>query len=221
MNQLNQHFKRSLCCLMCLLGISLLDVQETKAKDTLDQSLQSRYLQAQTSSTDQSFGQTVKLNSATVNSDGLSLKDGDLQTNVAFSTNANRNILGLLINEVADSNITKHSSVASLPIDIPTTIDGLSFNGYGQLVIQASRAITYRSRLDLANNIYSVTVPATRISSQLRRPILGANSPIEQIRLNQVGDSVVISIKTIAGWQIKETPRTDAQAIALQLVSVV
>ncbi|MFN9857578.1 MAG: hypothetical protein ACK556_05600, partial [Pseudanabaena sp.] len=199
MNQLNQHFKRSLCCLMCLLGISLLDVQETKAKDTLDQSLQSRYLQAQTSSTDQSFGQTVKLNSATVNSDGLSLKDGDLQTNVAFSTNANRNILGLLINEVADSNITKHSSVASLPIDIPTTIDGLSFNGYGQLVIQASRAITYRSRLDLANNIYSVTVPATRISSQLRRPILGANSPIEQIRLNQVGDSVVISIKTIAG----------------------
>lgn len=206
---------------MCLLGISLLDVQETKAKDTLDQSLQSRYLQAQTSSTDQSFGQTVKLNSATVNSDGLSLKDGDLQTNVAFSTNANRNILGLLINEVADSNITKHSSVASLPIDILTTIDGLSFNGYGQLVIQASRAITYRSSLDLANNIYSVTVPATRISSQLRRPILGANSPIEQIRLNQVGDSVVISIKAIAGWQIRETPRTDAQAIALQLVSVV
>ena len=163
----------------------------------------------------------MKLNSATVNSDGLSLKDGDLQTNVAFSTNANQNILGLLINEVADSNITKHSSVASLPIDIPTTIDGLSFNGYGQLVIQASRAITYRSSLDLANNIYSVTVPATRISSQLRRPILGANSPIEQIRLNQVGDSVVISIKAIAGWQIRETPRTDAQASALQLVSVV
>ncbi len=118
------------------------------------------------------------------------------------------------------SDTTKNPSVASLPIDIPTTIDGLSFNGYGQLVIQASRAITYRSSLDLANNIYSFTVPATRISAQLRRPILGANSPIEQIRLNQVGESVVISIKTISGWQIRETPRTNAQAIALQLVSV-
>ncbi len=103
---------------------------------------------------------------------------------------------------------------------LPTTIDGLSFNGYGQLVIQASRAIAYRSSLDLANNTYNFTIPATRISSQLRRPILGANSPIEQIRLNQVGDAVVISVKTIAGWQILETVRTNPQAIALQLNSV-
>lgn len=180
---------------MCLLGISLLDVQETKAKDALDRSLQKRYLKAQASSTEQTV-------------------------NVSPSTHVSQNILGLQINEGTNISTTKNSSVASLPIDIPTTIDGLSFNGYGQLVIQASRAITYRSSLDLANNIYSVTVPATRISSQLRRPILGANSPIEQIRLNQVGDSVVISIKTIAGWQIRETPRTNAQAIALQLVSV-
>jgi len=103
---------------------------------------------------------------------------------------------------------------------LPTTIDGLSFNGYGQLVIQASRAIAYRSSLDLANNTYSFTIPATRISSQLRRPILGSNSPIEQIRLNQVGDAVVVSVKTIAGWQILETVRTNPQAIALQLNSV-
>jgi N-acetylmuramoyl-L-alanine amidase len=103
---------------------------------------------------------------------------------------------------------------------LPTTIDGLSFNGYGQLVIQASRAIAYRSSLDLANNTYNFTIPATQISSQLRRPILGSNSPIEQIRLNQVGDAVVISVKTIAGWQIVETVRTNPQAIALQLNSV-
>jgi N-acetylmuramoyl-L-alanine amidase len=267
---------------MCLLGSNLLYVQETKAKDALDQSLQKSSLQAQILSS----GQTLKLSNTQVNSDGLSFKDGIPQLNVSRSINAKRNILGLQINddtrqspdfslpvnldgvrpltvsefqkppEIARlgfdldnpqpktwqsssdtdqgvlmmqpmtgsssvaNNTTKNPSIASLPIDIPTTIDGLSFNGYGQLVIQASRAITYRSSLDLANNIYSVTVPATRISAQLRRPILGANSPIEQIRLNQVGESVVISIKTISGWQIRETPRTNAQAIALQLVSV-
>jgi len=103
---------------------------------------------------------------------------------------------------------------------LPTTINGLSFNGYGQLVIDASQAITYRSSLDLANNTYSLTIPATRISSQLRRPVLGANSPIEQIRLNQLGDAVVVSVKTVAGWQISEISRTNPQVIALQLTSV-
>jgi len=120
----------------------------------------------------------------------------------------------------------RSEDVAQLPrpvgvsSSLPTTIDGLSFNGYGQLVIQASRAVAYRSSLDLANNTYNFTIPATRISSQLRRPILGSNSPIEQIRLNQVGDAVVVSVKTIAGWQIRETVRTNPQIIALLLNSV-
>jgi N-acetylmuramoyl-L-alanine amidase len=111
--------------------------------------------------------------------------------------------------------------VVPLPVanNLPATIDGLVFNGYGQLVIQASRAIAYRSNFDLANNTYTFTIPAVRISAQLRRPILGTNSPIEQIRLNQVGDSVIVTIKMIAGWRIQETARTNPQAIALQLNS--
>ena len=103
---------------------------------------------------------------------------------------------------------------------VSNDIEGLSFNGYGQLVIQASRAISYRRSLDLASNTYSFTIPETRISSQLRRPILGQNSPIEQIRLNQVGDAVVVSVKIIAGWQISEIARNNPQTIALQLASV-
>ncbi len=104
--------------------------------------------------------------------------------------------------------------------NLPTTIEGLTFNGYGQLVIQANRAIAYRSSLNLATNTYSFTIPMARISAQLRRPILGTNSPIEQIRLNQVGDAVVVTVKTIEGWQIRETARTSSQEIALQLNSV-
>ncbi len=223
MNQLNQHYKRSLCCLICLLGSTLLDVRETKAKVALEQPLQDSYLEAQVSTS----GQALQLSNIQVNSDGLDFDlDNPNPTTWQSSFDAGRGLLKLRPTRIVaspTSNTTVSLPIASLPINnnLPTTIDGLSFNGYGQLVIQASRAITYRSSLDLTNNIYSVTVPATRISAQLRRPILGANSPIEQIRLNQVGESVVISIKTISGWQIRETPRTNAQAIALQLVSVV
>ena len=106
------------------------------------------------------------------------------------------------------------------PISEPTTIDGLAFNGYGQLVIQASRAIAYRSGFDQLNNTYIFTIPAARISQRLRRPILGANSPIEQIRLNQVGDAVVVTVKPTMGWQIRETGRTNPTEVALQLNSL-
>jgi N-acetylmuramoyl-L-alanine amidase len=34
-----------------------------------------------------------------------------------------------------------------------------------------------------------------------------------------VGDAVVVSVKTITGWQIREAPRTNAQQVALQLFS--
>ena len=131
----------------------------------------------------------------------------------------------ILLSRPIESGST-NQTIAGLPLlstasnaNLPTTIDGLIFNGYGQLVIQANRAIAYRSSLNLASNTYSFTIASTQISSQLRRPVLGANSPIEQIRLNQVGDAVVVSIKTTAGWQIRETVRTDPKTIALQLES--
>jgi N-acetylmuramoyl-L-alanine amidase len=180
--------------LLCLLGNTFL-AQETKAKTALDRPLQDSGLRAQLQSWE-----------SEVSADGLVL-----------AINGNP--------KISASRIQTPSLPIATPLPLPiannlaTTIDGLSFNGYGQLVIQANRAITYRSSLDLKNNTYNFTVPAARISSQLRRPILGSNSPIEQIRLNQIGDAVVISIKTITGWQIRETVRTNPQVIALQLSS--
>ena len=118
---------------------------------------------------------------------------------------------------------TNQQEQIPLPVitsNLPTTIVGLTFNGYGQLVIQANSAIAYRSSLNLARNTYSFTIASTQISTQLRRPILGANSPIEQIRLNQAGDAAVVSIKMIAGWQIRETVQTNPLEIALQLESI-
>ncbi|PZU91801.1 MAG: N-acetylmuramoyl-L-alanine amidase [Pseudanabaena sp.] len=99
-------------------------------------------------------------------------------------------------------------------------VEGLSFNGYGQLVIKASRSISYQGSFDSRNNTYTFRIPNSQIAAQLRRPLLGSNSPIEQIRLNQVGDMVDVSIKTSSGWQITETGRANPQEIALQLVSL-
>lgn len=154
----------------------------------------------------------------------------DLNSGSTFSLQSSFNTArGLLLLRpvgLVSSSLNKNSS--PLPIstlvaggsNLPATIEGLSFNGYGQLIIQANRAINYQSSLNPANNTYSFTLPSIRISPQLRRPILAANSPIEQIRLNQVGNAVVITIKTITGWQIRDTARTNLQVIALQLISV-
>ena len=192
---MNQHYKRSLWLICYLVVATLLGTRTTEAQAPVEQSSQNINQQSQLIIS----GQQLQLSSNAVQEILLSRP--------TESGSTNQTIAGLpLLSTASDANL-------------PTTIDGLIFYGYGQLVIQANRAIAYRSSLNLASNTYSFTIASTQISSQLRRPVLGANSPIEQIRLNQVGDAVVVSIKTTAGWQIRETIRTDPKTIALQLES--
>lgn len=242
---MNQYYRQSLWLMFCLIATTCLSSQAANAKGSTDlpqdrrpqeqllapiqQLQQNGDLKSDAPKNDDQVNSTqtnsAQANSAQANSDDFRLAiNGNHQTQTLplvanpitsdLSTYRNDNSLGILLSGASGAS----GSVASS--NSPTTIDGLSFNGYGQLVIQASRAISYRGSLNLATNTFTVTIPATRISPQLRRPILGSNSPIEQIRLNQVGDAVVITVKTIAGWQIREAIRTDPQAIALQLNSV-
>ncbi len=302
LTQLNRSYRRSLCILTCLLGSTVMGVQETKAKLALDPQLQNSELQHKGHIQERQdlqskltpYGQTLQLRNVQFSSDELILAiNGNPKLTTSRLVNPDRIIVdlqatevtpnihntivpvnrygvrqvrvaqfqnfpaiarlvfdldnanpvrwqsyfdselglllmrpsgvGALVNNPAASSPISSLPLASLPVtssSLPTTIDSMSFNGYGQLVIQASQPIAYRSSLDTRNNTYSVTVPAARISAQLRRTILGANSPIEQIYLNQLGDAIVISIKTIAGWQIRETAKTNPKAITLQLASV-
>ena len=99
-------------------------------------------------------------------------------------------------------------------------IEGLSFNNLGQLVVEGSRSFTYQVSNSTASSTTTVTIPNAKISPQFRRPTLGASSPIEQIRLTQVGNSVQVSVKTVKGWQAREARRPNGQAtMALQLSS--
>ncbi|BBC23012.1 N-acetylmuramoyl-L-alanine amidase [Pseudanabaena sp. ABRG5-3] len=109
--------------------------------------------------------------------------------------------------------------VSSNPANIarPAAIQRLSFSSTGQLVIEASQPVNYQTNLDRASGIFNVTVANANISPNLQRPTLAANSPIERIRLSQVGNSVEIGIKTLTGWQISEAQRQNDQQIKLQV----
>lgn len=96
-------------------------------------------------------------------------------------------------------------------------IERLSFSSTGQLLIFANQPFSYQTRLDRTSGTFNVTVLNAKISANLQRPSLASNSPIERIRLSQVGKSVEIGIKTIPGWQVRETQRFTNQQIQLQI----
>ena len=116
-------------------------------------------------------------------------------------------------NQVAQAIPIETNSSSPRPIEssnvtsLPAAIERLSFTSTGQLVIDANRPISYQSSLDRPSGIFKLSIPNAKISPNLQRPSLAANSPIERIRLTQVGNSVEIGIKTIAGWQMREILR--------------
>jgi len=99
----------------------------------------------------------------------------------------------------------------------PAAIEKLSFSSTGQLIVSANQPISYQTNLNRASGTYSLTIPNAKISPNLQRPRLTANSPIEKIRLSQVGTSVEIGVQTIAGWQVLEPPSLNSQQIQLQI----
>jgi len=103
------------------------------------------------------------------------------------------------------------------PTSLPAAIERLSFTSTGQLLIDGNQPISYQANLDRPSGIFKVSIPNAKISPNLQRPSLAANSPIERIRLTQVGNSVEIGIKTIAGWQVRESQRNNNQQIRLQV----
>lgn len=99
----------------------------------------------------------------------------------------------------------------------PAAIERLSFSSTGQLLIQANKPINYQANLDRVSGNFNLIVANANISPNLQRPTLAANSPIERIRLSQVGNSVEIGIKTLAGWKVNEAQRQNNQQIKLQI----
>jgi N-acetylmuramoyl-L-alanine amidase len=120
-------------------------------------------------------------------------------------------------NGLASDRITQAIPIESSVNSIPAEITGLSFSSTGQILIDANQPITYLTSIDRSSGLYKLTISNAKIAANFQRPTLALNSPIERIRLVQVGSSLEIGIKTIAGWQIRESQRLSNQQIKLQV----
>ncbi len=111
--------------------------------------------------------------------------------------------------------------VSSNPINTskPASIQKLSFSNTGQLIIEANQPVNYQTSLDRVSGTFNLRVANANISPTLQRPTLLATSPIERIRLSQVGNAVEIGIKTSPSWQVREIQRQNNQQINLQVAS--
>ncbi|WP_271251806.1 N-acetylmuramoyl-L-alanine amidase [Pseudanabaena sp. Chao 1811] len=126
------------------------------------------------------------------------------------------------------ANLAQTPVTTSLPIPVssnpintskPASIQRLSFSNTGQLIIEANQPVNYQTSLDRVSGTFNLRVANANISPTLQRPTLLATSPIERIRLSQVGNAVEIGIKTSPSWQIREIQRQNNQQINLQVAS--
>jgi N-acetylmuramoyl-L-alanine amidase len=126
------------------------------------------------------------------------------------------------------ANLSQTPVTPSLPIPVssnpintnkPASIQRLSFSNTGQLIIEATQPVNYQTSLDRVAGTFNLRVANANISPTLQRPTLLATSPIERIRLSQVGNAVEIGIKTSPSWQIREIQRQNNQQINLQVAS--
>jgi len=155
------------------------------------------------------------------------LDSNDPNSKVAWQSQyiAATNTLLLTPANLAQTPVTPSPSlpipVSSNPINTskPASIQRLSFSNTGQLIIEANQPVNYQTSLDRVSGTFNLRVANANISPTLQRPTLLATSPIERIRLSQVGNAVEIGIKTSPSWQIREIQRQNNQQINLQVLS--
>lgn len=100
-----------------------------------------------------------------------------------------------------------------------TVLQSLQLSSSGQLLIlQADRPIVYRGSEDPSSGTFNLSISSAQISPQIQRPVLPASSPLERIRLSQIGSTVVVGVKVAPGWRIREAGQVDSRQIALQLI---
>jgi len=133
---------------------------------------------------------------------------------------------GLILANAAQPNIVRppinvtpdNPSVVTNNSESPVIIQKVILTDSGQLLIQTNQPFTYLGTEDIGSGTYNISINGARISQNLQRPNLDANSPLEWIRLTQIGNSVLIGLKPGEGWRLKESTRSDPQQIYLQLL---
>lgn len=145
----------------------------------------------------------------------LDLNPSDPQSNQDWQTALVNG--GILLTPKAGAIARRETYDPSLEMGDNTTIQRVILTNSGQLLIQANRQLNYQGSSDRASGTYNLVISPATLSSQLQRPVLDASSPLERIRLTQVGRSVTVGIKVSPGWEMQELGNVDSKQVALQL----
>ncbi|MFN3927281.1 MAG: N-acetylmuramoyl-L-alanine amidase [Pseudanabaenaceae cyanobacterium] len=87
-------------------------------------------------------------------------------------------------------------------------VQGIALSS-GGMVIQSDRPINYR--LYQQGSTYIVDIGGAGISDNFLRPRLPADNPIQRIRLDEIGDTVRITVELDSGWLAREGARQPHQ----------
>ncbi|HIK28007.1 MAG: N-acetylmuramoyl-L-alanine amidase [Oscillatoriaceae bacterium SKW80] len=100
-----------------------------------------------------------------------------------------------------------------------TTIKAIEFDGSGnQLLIKADAGITFTGEWDQATAAYRITIPAAKVTNQLRTPILDRNRNLLWLRVEQEEpQTVAILIQPASGVQITEVNQPSAEMLSIQM----
>jgi len=87
------------------------------------------------------------------------------------------------------------------------------------LLIRTDQPVAPSKDWDSAANAYRIAIPSAKLGRAVREPQLAANSPLTQVRLQQLeSDTVGILVKTAAGVQLGEISQVNENLVAIQLL---
>lgn len=103
------------------------------------------------------------------------------------------------------------------PPTVPVTkaqVQGIALTSAGQLLIQTDRPTA--PRFSQQGNTYIVDIGSASLPNNFRRPLIPSDSPIQRLRLDEIGDVVRVTIFVDPDWTLRQTDRSATQ-ISLQL----
>lgn len=98
------------------------------------------------------------------------------------------------------------------------TIQSVEIEGDRQLVIRSSDRLNFSGNWDRVSGGYRIVLPFSQLAPNFRGPVLGASSPLLEVRLRQ-DDPQTVSILTFpaSGVQLGELNQPNPQSLILQL----
>jgi len=120
------------------------------------------------------------------------------------------------------NNNSDNSESITVPSRVPANSDVATIQSIdlvdNQLLIRADQNVSATSGWDRNTGLFRVTINNAKLASNVKGPVLTANSPILRVRLQtQNPNTVIVLVQPAAGVQIGSLNRVGSELLALQL----